>query len=98
MAATNRDLRTRSLAPVPVEAVPGGDDIRVTPLKEVARLAVAEAERAAILAALHRVSGNRKAAARLLGISARALEYKLNRLGVRFGNRPPGSETRDAAG
>jgi two-component system NtrC family response regulator len=42
--------------------------------------AVAEAERAAILAALARCNQHRERSARLLGISVRTLHYKMNRL------------------
>ena len=45
--------------------------------------AVAEAERAAIAAALERTGDNKAQAARLLGISVRTLWYKLDKLGMR---------------
>ena len=44
--------------------------------------AVAEAERAAILAALARCNQHRERTARLLGVSVRTLHYKMNRLGL----------------
>jgi two-component system response regulator AtoC len=44
--------------------------------------AVSEAERAAILRALGATGGNRAEAARLLGVSLRALFYKIKRLGI----------------
>jgi DNA-binding NtrC family response regulator len=44
--------------------------------------AVAAAERAAIQEALRTASGNRAAAAKLLGISQRNLFYKLKKLGL----------------
>jgi two-component system response regulator AtoC len=46
------------------------------------RHAVAQAERQAIQLALHAASGNRAAAAKLLGISPRNLFYKLKKLGL----------------
>ena len=85
----------RLLTPVAVDSVPAADGLRVTPLKQIARLAATEAERAVIVATLHKVSGNRRAAARLLGISERALAAKLYRLGVGLDGRQPGSAERD---
>ncbi len=62
----------------PSGAHPSGSD-EVRPLSQ----AVAEAERAAIAAALERTGGNKAQAARLLGISVRTLWYKLEKLGMR---------------
>jgi two-component system NtrC family response regulator len=44
--------------------------------------AVHEAERVAILAALTRCNHHRENTARLLGISIRTLQYKMNRLAL----------------
>ncbi|HXG05189.1 MAG TPA: helix-turn-helix domain-containing protein, partial [Candidatus Binatia bacterium] len=51
-------------------------------LKAVARQAARAAERAAILAVLERTRWNRLRAARALGISYRALLYKLQAYGL----------------
>jgi DNA-binding NtrC family response regulator len=45
-------------------------------------------ERAAILAALQQCRGNRTQAAQQLGISRRALLYKLRAIGPNVGSRP----------
>jgi two-component system, NtrC family, response regulator AtoC len=60
----------------------GGVDGRATSLKDIGRSAAREAERIAILDMLERTRWNRKEAAEILGISYKALLYKIkdNRL------------------
>ena len=55
---------------------------RLTSLKDIGRTAAREAERVAILDMLERTRWNRKEAAEILGISYKALLYKIkdNRL------------------
>src|SRR5207248_1970915 len=59
-------------------------EMHCTPRQGVASLdeAVQEAERAAILAALSHCNHHRERTARLLNISVRTLQYKLNRLSM----------------
>jgi DNA-binding NtrC family response regulator len=59
-------------------------ELRSTPRQEVVTLeqAVQEAERAAILAALCQCNHHRERTARLLGISIRTLQYKMNHLSL----------------
>jgi two-component system response regulator AtoC len=66
-------------APVAVQADGAG---RLTSLKDIGRTAAREAERVAILDMLERTRWNRKEAAEILGISYKALLYKIkdNRL------------------
>jgi two-component system response regulator AtoC len=52
------------------------------PLKEVARRASLEAERAAIDRILHHTQWNRKAAARVLGVSYKTLLQKIRDCGL----------------
>ncbi|MBI3466648.1 MAG: sigma-54-dependent Fis family transcriptional regulator [Planctomycetes bacterium] len=60
------------------------DELRLTPTREVVTLeqAVAEAEKAAILAALAKCDQHRERTANLLDISVRTLHYKMNRYGL----------------
>ncbi len=62
-------------APLGITARTGADGL---PLDDV----LEDQERQAILAALAKTSGNRTAAARLLGISFRQLRYRLKKLDI----------------
>jgi two-component system response regulator AtoC len=66
----------------PVAALPADAGTRLTSLKDIGRTAAREAERVAILDMLERTRWNRKEAAEILGISYKALLYKIkdNRL------------------
>jgi two-component system response regulator AtoC len=70
--------------PPPPDAGPASPDVaeRLTSLKDIGRTAAREAERVAILDMLERTRWNRKEAAEILGISYKALLYKIkdNRL------------------
>lgn len=73
---------------LPPELRGEGEEIRLAPLggslrlEEVIGRIVREMERKVILKALSQTTGNRTEAARLLGISRRALLYKLRRYGI----------------
>ena len=71
-------------APRPADAAPG------LPVKPMAEL-----EKDAIKAALAKTDGNRTHAAELLGISRRALVYKLKRMGI---NPAPGAREQASPG
>jgi two-component system response regulator AtoC len=58
-------------------------------LKEIARAAAREAERVAIAAMLQRTHWNRKEAAESLGISYKALLYKIKDTGLDRNDSPP---------
>jgi two-component system response regulator AtoC len=66
----------------PPQAAPADVNNRLTSLKDIGRTAAREAERVAILDMLERTRWNRKEAAEILGISYKALLYKIkdNRL------------------
>lgn len=85
-----RELLARLAAPPspPVTPEPPPDPEPPTPmtLKAIARDAAAHAERIVILETLGRVGWHRGKAARLLGVSRRALAEKLTRLGVERGD------------
>jgi two-component system response regulator AtoC len=73
----------RAVPDAPVPAAPPADPgNRLTSLKDIGRTAAREAERVAILDMLERTRWNRKEAAEILGISYKALLYKIkdNRL------------------
>ena len=72
------EASTPDAAPVVAEGAAG----RLTSLKDIGRTAAREAERVAILDMLERTRWNRKEAAEILGISYKALLYKIkdNRL------------------
>jgi len=55
---------------------------RLTSLKDIGRTAAREAERVAILDMLERTRWNRKEAAEILGISYKALLYKIKENGL----------------
>jgi two-component system response regulator AtoC len=77
-------VKTRAAAePPPLPASPpAADASQLTNLKDIGRTAAREAERVAILDMLERTRWNRKEAAEILGISYKALLYKIkdNRL------------------
>jgi two-component system response regulator AtoC len=79
-------VRSVAIDPPPMAAAaaaPAGADAgRLTSLKDIGRTAAREAERVAILDMLERTRWNRKEAAEILGISYKALLYKIkdNRL------------------
>ncbi len=62
----------------------------VSPLKEVSRKAVEEAERTAILRALSLTRWNRRRAARLLEVSYRSLLYKIGSYAINPASSDPG--------
>ncbi len=64
-------------APVEIAAAAAHDAASPTSLKEIGRVAAREAERVAILDMLERTRWNRKEAAEILGISYKALLYKI---------------------
>ena len=82
MAAPARPAAVEPAAPATVAAAAGGEAGRSTSLKDIGRTAAREAERVAILDMLERTRWNRKEAAEILGISYKALLYKIkdNRL------------------
>jgi two-component system response regulator AtoC len=73
--ARKRPLEKTS--PQPLAPIPP-----VLPLKEVSQRAIMEAERKAILKALTQTNWNRKAAAKYLNISYKALLYKIRQYGL----------------
>jgi two-component system response regulator AtoC len=70
------DMRPRARSGVEGQLIP------TLGLRDIARRAAREAERAAIREVLERVSGNRAAAARLLRISYKTLLKKLDQQGM----------------
>ncbi|MDH5534501.1 MAG: sigma-54 dependent transcriptional regulator [Betaproteobacteria bacterium] len=72
------DLQLAPKASAADEAEPEGVDVSELPLQERLDLV----EKKAILEALERTRYNRTAAAKLLGISFRALRYRMERLGI----------------
>jgi DNA-binding NtrC family response regulator len=66
-----------SRPPVEDQPQPSGNHSSFLPLKHIAREAMKKAEGEAILKALEQTHWNRKAAARLLKISYKALLYKI---------------------
>ena len=80
--AETAGLPQSSTSPTPVHALNAREADTASPppltsLKDIGRSAAREAERAAILAVLERTRWNRKEAATLLGISYKALLYKI---------------------
>ena len=76
-------IRTQPADVAPAAAAPPAETAnRLTSLKDIGRTAAREAERVAILDMLERTRWNRKEAAEILGISYKALLYKIkdNRL------------------
>jgi DNA-binding NtrC family response regulator len=61
-------------------------------LKEIGRRAAASAERSAIVAMLRHTMGNKKKAAQNLGISYKALLYKIHDFGIAESRRTPARE------
>ena len=75
-----QELSTKGMGKKPFEktsAQPPAPIPPVLPLKEVSQRAIMEAERKAILKALSQTNWNRKAAAKLLNISYKAMLYKI---------------------
>jgi len=75
-----QELSTKGMGKKPFEktsAHPPAPIPPVLPLKEVSQRAIMEAERKAILKALSQTNWNRKAAAKLLNISYKAMLYKI---------------------
>ncbi|HEY3067687.1 MAG TPA: sigma 54-interacting transcriptional regulator [Methylomirabilota bacterium] len=68
--------------PLPAAARAAGPSARPLALKEIARRAARDAERAVINEALERSQGNRAQAARLLRVSYKALLYKMGQCGL----------------
>jgi two-component system response regulator AtoC len=82
-----RNCMERLAVTVEGPAIHSGDlppELQSTPRQGLATLdeAVQESERAAILAALAKCNHHRERTARLLGISIRTLQYKMNRLSL----------------
>ena len=67
----------------PAEAA--ADVVAPRPLKDIARMAVAEAERRAIRQALRATRGNKSEAARILGTGYKTLHLKMRHYGIRPG-------------
>jgi DNA-binding NtrC family response regulator len=68
---------TAAVAPDPLAAVDGN-----TSLKDVSRIAAREAEKVLILRMLQQTRWNRKETAQMLGISYKALLYKIKDAGL----------------
>jgi two-component system response regulator AtoC len=75
--ASQRTGGADAVFPTPVSTADTALAPAVTSLKEISRMAAREAERAAILGMLERTRWNRKEAAEILGISYKALLYKI---------------------
>jgi two-component system response regulator AtoC len=75
--ACQRTGAADAVFPTPVRTADTALAPAVTSLKEISRMAAREAERAAILGMLERTRWNRKEAAEILGISYKALLYKI---------------------
>jgi two-component system, NtrC family, response regulator AtoC len=75
--ASQRAGTAETESPRPAAAPDPGSARPVTSLKDISRMAAREAERAAILGMLERTRWNRKETAEILGISYKALLYKI---------------------